>query len=809
VNRMLYGLLLLAVITVNLVAAQVNVSPGSCSGQCIQTAIDANPPGTTYILGSGTFYNQTVNPHSGDIFQGTLDSSGNKQTILSGAIQDAASSVVEVNVGGVNYWTAPGPSTLATSGGDCDPTFPLCNNLNDLFIDCPGANCIIFTQVTSIAAIKPGTAYFDAAKSLIYFPLSTFASPIGHTIEYSYTTEALNLDSNNPSNVTVENMIVEKYTTEAQQGAVGGFHPGNGFVVSNVESRFNHGTGIEIGSDGQILNSYSHHNGYMGMEAKNVSNILMANNEMSYNNFAGYSTTWAAAGTKNTTITNGSLTGNYIHDNYADGIWCDGECSGMVYQGNVIINNAANGIAHEIAHSLVASNNVIIGNGWGLPYESTLGAGIVLSTSQNVTFQNNFLANNYRGMALSMAPRTDCAAHGYTCAVIDDVMQNNTVVQHNGDAAGLWQSVTPFDPTYYTSDGNLFTGNQYCISTTDPTDEFWWITSSSTAGANTPAQWQAGTPTPYATPGNDTTASFSCPRVFIQSPVNGTAVSATGSIVLSAFAADAAGTITSIALDVDGTPLTPVVTTAYNYTSVLSASFTGQEAMQVTYPLNVSSLSGGSHTITAVATNSAGQTASSGVTLVTSQPANFQIGASALSPATVMPGDKATSTITVSSLGGFNLAKVAFSCASISLNGSPATILPPACAFGSLLIANGVGTATLTVTTTGAIARLAPSSMRRSRVFYAMFVPIAGISFLGAGLSSRRRKLLDLLLICLMLSGLIFLVACGGGSNNSSAGGSGTSGGAGTGTPAGTYSITAVATSGSIQHKATLTLTVQ
>jgi hypothetical protein len=186
---MLCGLLLLsAVMAADLAAAQVNISPASCSGQCIQTAVDGNPPGTTYILGAGTFYNQTINPHSGDTFRGTLDSNGNKQTILNGAIQDVSSSVAEVNVGGVNYWTAPGPSTLATSGGDCSSNFPLCGNRNDLLIDCPGPNCIIFTQVSSIATITAGTAYFDAANSLIYFPLATFASPAGHTIEYSNTT---------------------------------------------------------------------------------------------------------------------------------------------------------------------------------------------------------------------------------------------------------------------------------------------------------------------------------------------------------------------------------------------------------------------------------------------------------------------------------------------------------------------------------------------------------------------------------------------------------------------------------------------
>jgi Right handed beta helix region/Bacterial Ig domain len=892
--------------------AQVTINPSSCSGQCIQTAVTANPPGTTFVLGAGTFYNQEVVPLSGDTFNGA----GEGLTILNGAIQDAPSTVVRSTVNSVTYWTAPGPSTAPSPNGACDSNFPLCGYENDLLIDCPGANCMMFTQVPSIASITAGTAYFSYSTSLIYFPLSTFSSPTGHIIEYSYTGIAFKLSSTS-SNVTIENMTIEKYATPAQIDAVGGNTSttgiATGFVVNNVESCFNHGSGIGTGDSGQIINSYSHNNGWMGMESNAHSNVLMSNNEISFNNAEGFSVNWAAGGIKNTNLTNGTLIGNNIHDNNGDGIWCDASCSGMTYQNNIISNNAGNGIAHEISHAASMSNNVILGNGWGLPWgESTTGDGLNLANSDGVSFNNNFVANNDHALYLDETNRT-CEVGGapYVCALTADNIYDNTVVQNGRIVAELYSGLSTFDPTYYTSDGNYFTGNQYCVSTSTPSQTYWWITSATTQGYNSHAQWQAGTPAQYFTPGNDKTDTFTCPRVFIQSPLSGTSGLASSSMVISAFAADAAGTISSIALNVDGTALTPVVSTAYNYPSVPSASFTGQEALQVTYTLALSSLTAGSHTIQAVATNSAGQIASSEVQVtaqavpdfqvsattpvpasvaaggsvtstimvesvnnfsgsvglacsavpagancsfnpstvsvspggagtstltiatssstaansyslsvagtsgaltgsatitleVTSVPADFEVRASALSPATVTPGAASSSTITVTSLGGFNLANVALFCTSITLNGSPATSLPPACSFGSISVANGVGTATLTVTTTAATARLAPSSMWRPGVLYAMWLPIGGIAFMAAGFSLRREKLLGLLLIGLMASGLIFLAACGGGSNKGGSVSPGTPG-----TPAGTYSITVAGTSGPIQHNATLTLNVQ
>lgn len=110
----------------------------------------------------------------------------------------------------------------------------------------------------------------------------------------------------------------------------------------------------------------------------------------------------------------------------------------------------------------------------------------------------------------------------------------------------------------------------------------------------------------------------------------------------------------------------------------------------------------------------------------------------------------------------------------------------------------------LTVSTTGSTAKLNPDPVTPSRLFYAMWLSIAGMALIGAGIPSatRKKRLLGVLLVCLMLAGLIFLVNCGGGSGNGGGNGSG-------GTPPGTYTITVKGTGQSVTNTATLTLTVQ
>jgi len=96
----------------------------------------------------------------------------------------------------------------------------------------------------------------------------------------------------------------------------------------------------------------------------------------------------------------------------------------------------------------------------------------------------------------------------------------------------------------------------------------------------------------------------------------------------------------------------------------------------------------------------------------------------------------------------------------------------------------------------------------------ATFMLFGGVLLIGAFSPKRRpRKLLLLPMVML----IIILASCGGGSGSSGTGGGGTGGGGtggggGTtdpGTPVGTYTITVMATSGSISHGTNFTLIVQ
>jgi len=180
----------------------------------------------------------------------------------------------------------------------------------------------------------------------------------------------------------------------------------------------------------------------------------------------------------------------------------------------------------------------------------------------------------------------------------------------------------------------------------------------------------------------------------------------------------------------------------------------------------------------------------------------FTVSAAAPSPASISAGGSATTTVTIASVGGFNQS-VTLSCASIMLNGSPATTAPPTCKFSPSSVSNASGISTLTINTTGPSAALAPVSTRSRALFYAMLLPILGIAVIGAGFGSRPKKLVRTSLACLMISGLLFLAACGGGS-------SGGGGGGGTGgSPAGTYTISISGSAGAVVNATKVTLTVQ
>lgn len=202
---------------------------------------------------------------------------------------------------------------------------------------------------------------------------------------------------------------------------------------------------------------------------------------------------------------------------------------------------------------------------------------------------------------------------------------------------------------------------------------------------------------------------------------------------------------------------------------------------------------GGTSTVTITGSSSGLTNQTAQVTLTVNGAPNFTIAASPTSATISTQGGAASSAISVNATGGFN-GNVALTCA-VSGGGSPA----PTCSLNPASVAPGTPSA-LTVNTT---ANTASNSPRSTGLFYALLLPIGGITLLGAGFSSRRKQLLGIMLICLLVAGFVFMTSCSSGSTT-------TTTPPNNGTPPGTYTVTVTGMSGSLSAEtATFTVTVQ
>jgi hypothetical protein len=205
----------------------------------------------------------------------------------------------------------------------------------------------------------------------------------------------------------------------------------------------------------------------------------------------------------------------------------------------------------------------------------------------------------------------------------------------------------------------------------------------------------------------------------------------------------------------------------------------------------------GNYTVTVTGTSGSLAHPASVALTVTGAGASFSLSAPTPAVATVTAGGAATFATTITPSSGF-AGTVTLGC-SVATSATP----PPSCASTLVQVNGSAAQANITVNTTAPHASL----MQSKRIFYAMLLPLGGMALVGVGFGSRRKKVLGMLLIFLMASGLLFLASC---SSSGSSGGGGGGGGSTGGTPAGTYVITVTGTSGTMAPQiTTFTLTVQ
>ena len=227
--------------------------------------------------------------------------------------------------------------------------YPRCNYPEDLFID-----DVPLLHVARLSDVGPGKWHFDYAADRIYLG----DDPTGKKVEISVTPKAF---TGPAANVTLRNLTIEKYANPTQQATV---ELGTGWIIEDCEVRWNHFTGIAVGPRSIARRNHVHHNGCFGFHGAG-DDILVANNEIAYNGFAGYDPFWGSGGSKWVYTSHLVVRGNFSHHNRGPGLWTDINNIHTLYENNTVEDNERGGIFHEISYDATIRNNTSRRNGTG------------------------------------------------------------------------------------------------------------------------------------------------------------------------------------------------------------------------------------------------------------------------------------------------------------------------------------------------------------------------------------------------------------------------------------------------------------
>jgi parallel beta-helix repeat protein len=278
--------------------------------------------------------------------------------------------------------------------------------------------------------------------------------------------------------VTIQNLVIQNMP---KSGVSAYKDFSSGWTVDHCEVAYCKRTGVAMCPGFTLTNSYVHHNisdspddsnpalrggGYTGNQCDGA---IVENNEISYN------------GSEQKIAVNSvgvSFKNNFVHHNYKDGVWFDGDSvSNAVVEGNVIEDNGRTGVTFEVSTNATIRNNSIRRNAE---------EGILISLSEDIDIYGNLLADNETAIGYFL----DCSRLGsgqagnaeYDLANVSS--HNNAITVGTGTTACAVTNLGSCTPTetapYYDGSKNLtFEDNDYVVA--DVSAAYWyWGTSHKT-----------------------------------------------------------------------------------------------------------------------------------------------------------------------------------------------------------------------------------------------------------------------------------------------------------------------------------------
>jgi hypothetical protein len=260
-------------------------------------------------------------------------------------------------------------------------------------------------------------------------------------------------------NVTLQNLIVEKYASPFQRGAVGG-DVNNRFtydwVVRNCTVRLNHAGGIQIGPGMLVEGSTVIDNGQIGLSGEGghpatgySARVVVRNTEIARNLALGFDWNHEGGGTKFSNTPGGMLfENNWVHHNAGPGAWWDESARHVEIRSNLVEENQEQGIFYEISWDARIYWNTVRRNSL-----NSTGAPIDISLAHEVEVFENLLVDNKTGIYLRHDHKR--IAQGY----LANVRVHHNDVHSTGGWTGVLVDNHPTDEVFRA--GLRFDANTY------------------------------------------------------------------------------------------------------------------------------------------------------------------------------------------------------------------------------------------------------------------------------------------------------------------------------------------------------------
>ena len=417
-------------------AKTVQVSPE----MNVAKLVEASSEGTVFRFAPGIYRRQTVVPKNGQQFIGQPGVIFNGAQILQSWQRQGA------------LWVAQGPKKPLRPHGFCDDRGKLCRNREDLFVD--GRLYHRANSLDELARIKWFERKWFYENGQVYLGFD----PGGRTVELSVTPHAF---VGKASDVVIDGIIVEKYASAAQRGAIE-FRDAKGWRLVDVVAQWNHGVGARIGAETKITGGSFSHNGQLGIGGGYGAGIVLDGPEIAFNNYAGYSWRWEAGGTKFVATRGMTIRNTCVHSNFGPGLWTDIDNVDVKIVRNKVFNNRGDGIKHEISYKAEIRENIVARNGHDKD-RWLWGSQILVQNSRDVEVSDNVVeVDRTYGNAIGIIQQDRGVGKLGKRISYGNRIRNNVII-FLGQAGHGGIVMDNDDPDFWTEGGNEFNNNTYIV----------------------------------------------------------------------------------------------------------------------------------------------------------------------------------------------------------------------------------------------------------------------------------------------------------------------------------------------------------